>query len=105
MYSCQEEMPDLQATWEEFAARGVGFVGIAYRDELGAVEEETWLMAPTAIRRDGCGRKDRGPVQDRRGARDVHRGPRGAHCPRAHWAGPADGVRMELDALLGTTGD
>jgi cytochrome c-type biogenesis protein CcmF len=36
---CEDEMPDLQAVWEEYQADGVVFVGIAYEDEEVAVRE------------------------------------------------------------------
>ncbi len=35
--SCEDEMPDLQAVWEEYQDQGVTFVGIAYQDEAAAV--------------------------------------------------------------------
>ena len=35
---CKDEMPDLQESWETYGDRGVGFVGVAYQDELQAVE-------------------------------------------------------------------
>ncbi|HIE38539.1 MAG TPA: redoxin domain-containing protein, partial [Anaerolineae bacterium] len=36
---CEEEMPHLQAIWEEYQAEGVVLVGIAYDDEEAAVRE------------------------------------------------------------------
>jgi peroxiredoxin len=36
---CEDEMPELQATWEEYQAEGVVFVGVAYQDEEAAVQE------------------------------------------------------------------
>jgi peroxiredoxin len=37
--SCKDEMPDLQAVWEEYREERVVFVGIAYQDEIAAVRE------------------------------------------------------------------
>ena len=37
--SCYDELPDLQALWEEYRSQGITFVGIAYRDEEAAVRE------------------------------------------------------------------
>jgi len=36
---CEDEMPDLQAAWEEYQAKGVVFVGIAFDEEASAVRE------------------------------------------------------------------
>ena len=36
---CEDEMPDLQAVWEEYREEGVVFVGIAFQDEEAAVRE------------------------------------------------------------------
>lgn len=36
---CEDELPDLQATWEEYQAQGVTLIGIAYQDQEGAVQE------------------------------------------------------------------
>ena len=36
---CEDEMPDLQAVWEEYSSEGVSLVGIAYQDEEEAVRE------------------------------------------------------------------
>ncbi len=83
---CQEEMPDLQATWEEFAARGVGFVGSPTGMSWGR-SKRAWPRSARRILSGWMWAKGSRPVRDHGGARDVHRGPRGAHCPRAHWAG------------------
>jgi cytochrome c-type biogenesis protein CcmF len=34
---CEDELPDLQAVWEEYRAEGVTFIGIALQDEESAV--------------------------------------------------------------------
>jgi peroxiredoxin/uncharacterized membrane protein YuzA (DUF378 family) len=36
---CEDEMPDLQAVWDEYQADGVAFVGVAYEDTMAAVKE------------------------------------------------------------------
>lgn len=36
---CEAEAPDLQAVWEEYGAKGVAFLGIAYKDEEAAVRD------------------------------------------------------------------
>jgi len=36
---CEDEMPDLQAVWEEYREEGVVFVGITFQDEEAAVRE------------------------------------------------------------------
>lgn len=36
---CEDELPDLQAVWEEYRAEGVAFVGIAFQDEEADVRE------------------------------------------------------------------
>jgi cytochrome c-type biogenesis protein CcmF len=36
---CEDEMPDLQATWDEYQSQGVVFVGVAFDDEGAAVRE------------------------------------------------------------------
>jgi peroxiredoxin len=36
---CEDEMPDLQLSWDEYQAEGAVFVGIAFDDEEAAVEE------------------------------------------------------------------
>jgi cytochrome c-type biogenesis protein CcmF len=36
---CEDEMPDLQAVWDEYQENGIAFVGIAVDDEKAAVEE------------------------------------------------------------------
>ena len=40
-------MPDLQAVWEEYREEGVVFVGIAYQDEVAAVQEATSRFGTT----------------------------------------------------------
>ncbi len=34
---CEEELPALQAAWEEYAPQGVGFVGLAYQEKAESV--------------------------------------------------------------------
>jgi cytochrome c-type biogenesis protein CcmF len=36
---CEDEMPDLQAVWDEYQDDGVAFIGIAFDDERAALEE------------------------------------------------------------------
>ena len=36
---CEDELPDLQAVWEEYQQRGVALVGIAFEEEEAAVQE------------------------------------------------------------------
>jgi cytochrome c-type biogenesis protein CcmF len=36
---CEDELPDLQAIWEEYQERGVTVVGVAYADDPGQVQE------------------------------------------------------------------
>lgn len=102
---CQEEMPDLQATWEEFAARGVGFVGIAYRDELGAVEESLATFGTTYPVGMDVGERIAG-LYGITGVPETFIVDQEGRIAHVH-IGPvtADVLRMELDALLGTTGD
>jgi len=45
--SCYDELPDLQAAWDEYRSQRVTFVGIAYQDEEAAVREVTSGMGLT----------------------------------------------------------
>jgi cytochrome c-type biogenesis protein CcmF len=44
---CQEEMPALQATWEEFSDRGVSYIGIAYQDERASIDQTVAAFGTT----------------------------------------------------------
>lgn len=49
---CEEELPALQAAWEEFGPRGVGFVGLAHQETAASVTataQEYGLTFPLAL--------------------------------------------------------
>jgi peroxiredoxin len=49
---CQDELPDLQAVWEEYQGQGVVVVGVAFEDDEGAVQkmvDEFALTYPVGI--------------------------------------------------------
>jgi peroxiredoxin len=98
---CEDEMPDLQAVWEEYQDNGVAFVGIAFDDERAAVEETvsrfeiTYPQGLDTI--DGIsaaygitGVPETFVLDPQGGVAYVHIGPL-----------TADVLRGELDALLG----
>lgn len=102
---CEEEMPDLQMTWEEFADRGVAFVGIAYQDERGSVEKSLATFGTTYPVGMDVGEKVAN-LYGITGVPETFIVDQGGRVAYVH-IGPvtADILRAELDTLLATAGD
>jgi DsbE subfamily thiol:disulfide oxidoreductase len=102
---CKDEMPDLQESWEAYGDRGVSFVGVAYQDERPAVEAALAEFGTTYPVGMDAGDRVAGLygitgipetfIVDQQGRVSyVHVGPLTAEM-----------LSVELDALLGSSGD
>ena len=102
---CKDEMPDLQESWEAYSDRGVSFVGVAYQDERQAVEASLAEFGTTYPVGMDVGDRMAGLygitgipetfIVDQQGRVSYVR----------VGAVTAEMLRVEIDALLGSSGD